>query len=83
MVGDSRRMRVYRIVGRDSMVTREFGTECWQEPDGKLCCVGLWADLVFPYLDDLIKQAEAKNISPLEWLKRKLEACSFIAVEVI
>lgn len=82
MISDNRRIRIYRVVSVEGTLSLDQGSEVWQE-NGKVCGVGLWYDLLIPVPDDLVAQAKAKDISPLEWLKRKLESVTFLRVDVV
>lgn len=83
MIKDSRRLRIYRVVSINGELSLDQGSEVWQMPDGTIGGVGLWYDLLVPSHEDLQAQARAKDISPLEWLKRKLETVTFIRVDVV
>lgn len=83
MIKDGRRLRIYRLVSVAGELSPDQGSEVWQQPDGTIGGVGLWYDLVVPSHEDLQAQARAKNISALEWLKRKLETMTFLRVDVI
>lgn len=83
MISDGRRLRIYRVVSTGGILSLDQGAECWQDVTGRICGVGLWYDLMVPVYEDLMAQAQAKNISALEWLRCKLESTTFIRVEVI
>lgn len=83
IIKDNRRLRIHRVVSINGSLGLDQGVEIWQLPDGGIRGVGLWYDLLVPNIEDLQAQARASNISPLEWLKRKLELITFLRVEVV
>jgi hypothetical protein len=83
VITDHRRIKIYRIVCRDHQLNLDEGAEVYQDAKtGKLCGHGIWWDLLVPNQSDLEIQAKNKNISPLEWLKQKMEVIPYLKVEI-
>jgi len=83
IVSDTRRLRIYRVTVTDGELSLQQGSECWQDQDGAILSTGLWSDLLASQPEDLAAQAKVKNISSLEWLRRKLEMSTYLRVEVV
>lgn len=82
MIVDNRRIIVSRIVVTAGELHEEQGALFWQEGDGKIVSSGLWADILVVNDDDLRVQAEALQLSPLEWLRRRLSKLPYLNVSV-
>ena len=83
VISDYRRLRVSRISVHGGELALEQGVELWQDLDGVVHGVGLWADILVPKQEDLSYQANILNISPIELLKRRLGSLSYIKVETL
>jgi hypothetical protein len=76
-------LRLYQIKMADGEMVSDFAADVWQGPEGKLQTSGIWEGLV-PYArEDVEIQAKGMDLSPLEWLRRRLQCCSMVRTEVV
>lgn len=82
MISDSRKIIISRIVSTNGELHEEQGTMFWQDTDGTIVSSGLWADILVIKEDDLRVQAAALQLSPLEWVRRRLARVPYLNVSV-
>jgi hypothetical protein len=80
---DSRRLTIKMLNTTNGELQPVFAAEAWQEEDGSVALSGLWADLIPFSKEDHALVASAMDVSPLEWLRRRLATCPYIVVEVV
>lgn len=82
-ISDSRRIRVYRVVTIGGEASLEAAADLWQDHDGTVNASGIWSDSLIPSVEDLMIQARQMVVSPLEFLRLRLQRCPIIRVEVV
>lgn len=82
-LSDKRKLTIKMINTVNGELKPIFAAEARQEEDGSVLLSGLWADLLPFSNEDHGLVAAAMGVSPLEWLRRRLETCTNVVVEVV